>query len=51
MNTPPRKRNKATISASTNPESPNSDIASLEDPASATIDVSAVEVPELTEDE
>ncbi|RCJ38650.1 hypothetical protein A6770_39695 [Nostoc minutum NIES-26] len=51
MNTPPRKPKKATISASTSPESPNSDIAPSENPASATIDVNAVEVPELTEDE
>jgi len=49
MNNPARKRKKATISALTNPESPNSDIASSEDPASATIDVPVVEVPELTE--
>nr|WP_322666227.1 hypothetical protein [Dendronalium sp. ChiSLP03b]MDZ8209005.1 hypothetical protein [Dendronalium sp. ChiSLP03b] len=48
---PPRKRKKSTIFASTNPESPNSDISPSEDPASATIDVPAVEVPELTEDE
>lgn len=44
MNTPPRKR-KATSASSI-----NSDI-SPEDPASATIDVAAVEVPELTEQE
>ncbi|MBD2457297.1 hypothetical protein H6G80_24875 [Nostoc sp. FACHB-87] len=46
MNTPPNKRKKAT---STSPL--NSDITPSENPASATIDVSAVEVPELTEDE
>ncbi|MBU7587335.1 MAG: hypothetical protein KAF91_31605 [Nostoc sp. TH1S01] len=52
MNKPPFKRKKDTISTFSNPETPsNSDIASSEDPASATIDVSAVEVPELTEDE
>jgi hypothetical protein len=49
MNPPPRKR-KPTSAASINPESPNSDI-STEDPASATIDVAAVEVPELTPEE
>ncbi|BBD63048.1 hypothetical protein NIES2109_58980 (plasmid) [Nostoc sp. HK-01] len=46
MNTPPHKRKKTT---STSPL--NSDITPSEDPASATIDVPAVEVPELTEDE
>lgn len=51
MSHPPRKRKKATISTSTNPELLNSDIASSENPASATIDVPAVEIPELTEDE
>ncbi|RCJ19292.1 hypothetical protein A6770_32050 [Nostoc minutum NIES-26] len=51
MNTPPRKRNKATSTTSTNPESPDSDIPSSEDPASEIIDVSAVEVSELTEQE
>ncbi|BCL40125.1 hypothetical protein [Nostoc sp. MS1] len=50
MNTPPRKRKKATSASSINPESANSDI-STEDPASATIDVVAVEVPELTLEE
>ncbi|BAY42017.1 hypothetical protein NIES2111_64130 (plasmid) [Nostoc sp. NIES-2111] len=49
MNPLPRKR-KATSASSINPESPNSDI-STEDPASATIDVAAVEVPELTPEE
>ncbi|MBD2492086.1 hypothetical protein [Aulosira sp. FACHB-615] len=48
MNTPPCKRKKSTSAESTNPESPNSGITSSEDPASATIDVSAVEIPELT---
>ncbi|RCJ39603.1 hypothetical protein A6770_38680 [Nostoc minutum NIES-26] len=51
MNNPPHKRKKATISASTNPKSPNSDISPTQNPASAIIDVPAVEVPELTEDE
>ncbi|RCJ24034.1 hypothetical protein A6770_28725 [Nostoc minutum NIES-26] len=51
MNTPPRKRKNTTSSASTNPESPNSDITPSEDPASAIIDVPAVKVPELTEQE
>ncbi|MBD2492683.1 hypothetical protein [Aulosira sp. FACHB-615] len=46
-----RKRNKTTSATFSNPESPNSDIAPSEDPASAIIDVSAVEVPELTEQE
>ncbi|MBW4565011.1 MAG: hypothetical protein KME32_28680 [Mojavia pulchra JT2-VF2] len=45
------KRKKATISPSRNPESPNSDISVPEDPASATINVTTVEVPELTEQE
>jgi len=49
MNLPPRKR-KATSAASINSESPNSDI-STENPTSVTIDVAAVEVPELTEQE
>ncbi|MBD2248221.1 hypothetical protein [Nostoc sp. FACHB-888] len=51
MNNPPHKRNKATISASPNPASTNSDIAPSENPASAIIDVPAIEVPELTQDE
>ncbi|MBH8574927.1 hypothetical protein I8752_18265 [Nostocaceae cyanobacterium CENA369] len=46
-----RKRNKATSATSQNPESPNSDLAPSGDPASAIIDVPAVEVPELTEQE
>ncbi|MBD2505583.1 hypothetical protein [Anabaena azotica] len=45
MNSPPRKR-KATSASSI-----NSDISHSEDPASVTIDVAAVEVPELTEQE
>ncbi|MBD2458868.1 hypothetical protein H6G80_33040 [Nostoc sp. FACHB-87] len=51
MNNPPRKSKKATSDKSQNLESLNSDISFLEDPASATIDVSAVEIPELTEQE
>ncbi|MDZ8261963.1 hypothetical protein [Nostoc sp. ChiQUE01b] len=51
MNTPPRKRKKSTSAPFSNPKSLNSDIAPSENPASAIIDVSAVEVPELTEQE
>ncbi|MBC1236262.1 MULTISPECIES: hypothetical protein [Nostoc] len=51
MNTPRHKRKQATSAASSNPKLPNSDISSSENPASAIIDVSAVEVPELTEQE
>jgi len=51
MNNPPRKPKKAIISASNDPESPNSDIAPSENPASAIIDVPAVEVAELTAEE
>ncbi|MBD2468766.1 hypothetical protein [Nostoc sp. FACHB-145] len=51
MNNPARKRKKATSAALPNPESTNSDISLQEDPASATIDVTVVEVPELTEQE
>ncbi|MBU7583089.1 MAG: hypothetical protein KAF91_09295 [Nostoc sp. TH1S01] len=51
MNNPPRKRKKATSNKSHNLESLNSDISFLEDPTSATIDVVAIEVPELTEQE
>jgi hypothetical protein len=51
MNNPPRKRKKATSATSLNPDLPNSDIAPSENPASVTIDVPAVEVPELTEEE
>ncbi|MBD2249183.1 hypothetical protein H6G26_38775, partial [Nostoc sp. FACHB-888] len=55
MNKPPRKRNKATSAASddskTPPDSVNEDISLQEDPASATITVTAVEIPELTEQE
>ena len=55
MNKPPRKRNKATSAAFTDSTSAansvNEDISQQEDPASATITVSAVEVPELTEEE
>jgi hypothetical protein len=52
---PPHKRNKATSAASTDSTSAansvNEDISQQEDPGSATITVSAVEVPELTEQE
>ncbi|MBD2683523.1 MULTISPECIES: hypothetical protein [Nostoc] len=51
MNAPPRKRNIATSATSNNLELTNSDITPSENPASAIIDVSAVEVPELTEQE
>ncbi|MBD2472199.1 hypothetical protein [Nostoc sp. FACHB-145] len=51
MNTPPSKRNKTPSATSNNSESPNSDIAPSENPASATIDVTSIEVPELTDDE
>ncbi|AUB43098.1 Site-specific DNA-cytosine methylase (plasmid) [Nostoc flagelliforme CCNUN1] len=55
MNKPPRKRNKATSAASddskTPPDSVNEDISLQEDPASATITVTAVEITELTEQE
>ncbi len=54
MRKPPSRRKKATSTASSNSEAPpdsaNEDI-SQEDPASATITVSAVEVSELTEEE
>jgi hypothetical protein len=50
-----RKRNKATSAASddskTLPNSVNEDISQQVDPGSATITVSAVEIPELTEEE
>ncbi len=55
MNKPPARRNKATSAASTDStstaNSANEDISQQEDPGSATITVTAVEVPELTEDE
>jgi hypothetical protein len=51
MNTPPRKRKKATSASYSNLESPNSNISSPEDPASVTVEVTAVEVPELTPEE
>ncbi|MDM9580106.1 hypothetical protein [Nostoc sp. GT001] len=51
MDTPPRKRKKATSATSLDPGLLNSDIAPSENPASAIIDVPAVEVPELTEQE
>jgi hypothetical protein len=52
---PPARRNKATSAASTDSTSAassvNEDISQQEDPGSATITVTAVEVPELTEEE
>ncbi|MDZ8189937.1 MAG: hypothetical protein RMX96_34515 [Nostoc sp. ChiSLP02] len=51
MNPPPRRRKKASSASSNNLESPNSDITPSENPASAIIDVLAVEVPELAEQE
>ncbi|WP_230966675.1 hypothetical protein [Nostoc commune] len=50
MNKPPRKRNKATSASSSEDTPPdNQDIE--ENPATATITVTAVEIPELTEQE
>ncbi|MBE8967514.1 hypothetical protein IQ277_14995 [Nostocales cyanobacterium LEGE 12452] len=55
MNNPPLKRKKSTSAASddskTPPDSANEDISGQESPALATITVTAVEVPELTEEE
>ncbi|MHC0068923.1 hypothetical protein ACWATR_39690, partial [Nostoc sp. UIC 10890] len=55
MNKPPRKRKKATSGASADSasaaNSANEDISGQENPALATITVTAVEVPELTEQE
>ncbi|MHC5779878.1 hypothetical protein [Nostoc sp.] len=55
MNNPPLKRKKSTSAASddskTPPDSANEDISGQENPATATINVTAVEVPELTEEE
>ncbi|MFN6453052.1 MAG: hypothetical protein RM022_012720 [Nostoc sp. EfeVER01] len=55
MNNPPLKRKKSTSAASddskTPPDSANEDIFGQESPALATITVTAVEVPELTEEE
>ncbi|WP_152592369.1 hypothetical protein [Nostoc sphaeroides] len=55
MNKPPRKRKKATSGAFSGSEPPasstNEDISQQVDPAIATITVTAVEVPELTEQE
>jgi hypothetical protein len=56
MNQPPsRRRKKATPAASDDSTLPNDlaqeDISPQENPALATIDVPAVEVPELTEQE
>ncbi|MBD2510671.1 hypothetical protein H6G91_25945 [Nostoc muscorum FACHB-395] len=55
MNKPPSKRKKATPAASNDSTLPNDfaeeDISPQENPALATIDVPAVEIPELTEQE
>ncbi len=55
MPKPPSRRNKATSATSTDSTSAansvNEDISQQEDPGSATITVTAVEVPELTEEE
>ncbi|MBD2248302.1 hypothetical protein [Nostoc sp. FACHB-888] len=55
MNNPPLKRKKSTSAASddskTPPDSANEDISGQENPALATITVTSVEVPELTEEE
>ncbi|ODH03082.1 hypothetical protein A4S05_21045 [Nostoc sp. KVJ20] len=55
MPKPPSRRNKATSATSTDSTSAansvNEDISQQEDPGSATITVTAVEVPELTEQE
>jgi hypothetical protein len=55
MNQPPSKRNKATPAASNDDIPPDylaqDDISGKENPGSATITVSAVEIPELTEEE
>jgi hypothetical protein len=49
MNSPPSRRKKAASPAST--DSTNEDISQQVDPGSATITVTAVEIPELTEQE
>jgi hypothetical protein len=55
MAKPPSKRNKATSAASSDSTLPDDqdleDISLQENPALATINVTAVEVPELTEQE
>lgn len=55
MTKPPRKRNKATSAASSDSTLPDDqdleDISLQENPALATINVTAVEIPELTEQE
>lgn len=50
MNNPPRKRKKTTSAASSN-DTPPDKLTQEENPATATITVTAVEVPELTEQE
>jgi hypothetical protein len=51
MNTPARKRKKATSTSSDSQQAVNPDISPQENQDLVTIDVTAVEVPELTEDE
>jgi len=51
MNTPPRKRKKATSTSSDSQQAVNPDISPQDIQDLVTIDVTAVEVPELTEDE
>jgi hypothetical protein len=50
MNKPPRKRNKAT-SASSSEDTPPDNLTQEENPGTAIITVTAVEIPELTEQE
>ena len=50
MAKPPYKRKKATSAASSN-DTPPDNLTQEENPATATITVTAVEVPELTEQE
>ena len=50
MNKPPRKRKKPTP-ASSSDDTPSDNLTQEENPATATITVTAVEVPELTEEE
>jgi hypothetical protein len=50
MNKPPRKRKKPTP-ASSSDDTPPDNLTQEENPATATITVTAVEVPELTEEE
>ncbi|QFS52317.1 hypothetical protein [Nostoc sphaeroides] len=50
MNKPPRKRKKPTP-ASSSDDTPSDNLTQEENPATATITVTAVEVPELIEEE